>query len=84
MAEKLILVGRVAGAFGVKGETRITAYTADPMALTDYGPLLRKSGAPGLTVQSARPAKGGIVALLGATVAALRLLLMISLLAMFP
>ena len=62
MAEKLILVGRVAGAFGVKGETRITAYTADPMALTNYGPLLRKSGAPGLTVQSARPARGGIVA----------------------
>jgi len=62
MPERLILVGRVAGAFGVKGETRITAYTADPLALTAYGPLLRKTGAPGLTIMSARPAKGGIVA----------------------
>ena len=62
MADRLILVGRVAGAFGVRGEVRITAYTADPMALGSYGPLLRKTGAPGLTIQAARPAKGGIVA----------------------
>ena len=62
MPDRLILVGRVAGAFGVKGETRITAYTADPMALAAYGPLLRKTGALGLTLQAARPAKGGVIA----------------------
>src|SRR5258707_1068496 len=58
MTDKLILVGRVAGAFGVKGEARITAFTADPMNLASYGPLLNKAGAPALTILSARPAVG--------------------------
>jgi 16S rRNA processing protein RimM len=58
----LILVGRVAGAFGVKGEVRISAYTADPMALVGYRDLKRENGAPGLTLTGARPAKGGVIA----------------------
>lgn len=57
----LILVARVAGAFGVKGEVRLTAFTADPMTLLDYRDLRRETGAPGLTLTSARPTKGGIV-----------------------
>ena len=57
----LILVARVAGAFGVKGEVRLTAYTADPMALLDYKNLKREDGSTGLTVLSGRPAKGGFV-----------------------
>jgi 16S rRNA processing protein RimM len=57
----VILVARVAGAFGVKGEVRLTAYTADPMALLAYRDLKRASGAAGLTLLSARPHKGGIV-----------------------
>lgn len=60
-SDNLILVARVAGAFGVKGEVRLTTFTADPLALLDYRDLLRESGAPGLTLTSARPAKGGIV-----------------------
>ncbi|HEX4709924.1 MAG TPA: 16S rRNA processing protein RimM, partial [Phenylobacterium sp.] len=35
MTNDLILVGRVAGAFGVKGEVRITSFTAEPLALVD-------------------------------------------------
>lgn len=62
MTDTLILVGRVAGAFGVKGEVRITSYTAEPTALIDYKALLRQDGSPGLTLTSGRPAKGGIVA----------------------
>jgi 16S rRNA processing protein RimM len=62
MAEKLILVGRVGGAHGVKGEARITAFTADPMNLTTYSPLLDKAGRPVLHILSARPSKAGIVA----------------------
>jgi 16S rRNA processing protein RimM len=58
----LILVGHVSGGFGVKGEVRIHTYTADPMALTAYGPLLRADGTPALTVLSARPTKDGVVA----------------------
>lgn len=62
MTDRLILVGRVAGAFGVRGEVRITAYTEDPMALARYRALMREDGSPALTVASARPVKGGVVA----------------------
>lgn len=62
MADRLILVGKALGAFGVRGEIRLTAYTADPMALAEYKTLLREDGRPALTVLSARPVKGGVVA----------------------
>jgi 16S rRNA processing protein RimM len=62
MPERLILVGRVAGAFGVKGEVRITTFTADPLGLGSYGPLFRKDGSAGLTLTSTRAAKGGVIA----------------------
>ncbi|WP_337185733.1 ribosome maturation factor RimM [Phenylobacterium sp.] len=58
----LIEVGRVAGAFGVRGEVRITAYTADALALMDYRDLKRADGSPALTLVSGRAAKGGVVA----------------------
>lgn len=59
---RLILVGRVSGGFGVRGDVRIGTYTEDPMALARYKRLLREDGSPALTIASARPAKGGIVA----------------------
>ena len=61
MSDDLILVGRVAGAFGVKGELRITSFTADPVALADYGTLLREDGSPALTLVGGRVAKGAVV-----------------------
>ena len=60
--QELLLVARVAGAFGVKGEIRITTFTDDPLALARYKALLRRDGSPGLTITSARIAKGGVVA----------------------
>ncbi|HEX6866478.1 MAG TPA: ribosome maturation factor RimM [Caulobacteraceae bacterium] len=60
--QRLILVGRVAGAFGVRGEVRISAYTEDPTALVRYRDLKREDGTPALTLTAARPAKGGVVA----------------------
>jgi len=59
---KLVLVGRVAGAFGVRGEIRITTYTEDPLAVFRYRDLKRENGAAALTLQAARAVKGGIVA----------------------
>jgi 16S rRNA processing protein RimM len=59
---RLILVGQVGGAFGVRGEVKITAYTADPLALLSYRDLLREDGSPGLTLTQARAAKAGVVA----------------------
>lgn len=40
----LVLVGVVTGARGLKGELRVKAFTADPEALFDYGPLTDESG----------------------------------------
>jgi len=62
MGDDLILVGRVAGAFGVRGEVRITSFTAEPLALVDYKSLLREDGQPALTLIGGRVAKGGVVA----------------------
>ena len=59
--DRLILVGRVAGAFGVRGEVRITAYTEDPLALARYKRLRRQDGSAGLTIVQARAEKGSIV-----------------------
>ena len=58
---RLILVGQVAGGFGVRGEVRVTAYTADPKTLTAYGPLLRADGSPGLTLSTVRATKDGVI-----------------------
>jgi 16S rRNA processing protein RimM len=55
--DKLIAVGVLRGAHGVRGEVRVKSYTADPEALFTYGPLLDASGAVLLTPKSARPGK---------------------------
>lgn len=60
--QRLILVGRVSGAFGVRGEIRITTHTEDPMALMTYRDLKREDGSAALTLTAARPGKGGIMA----------------------
>jgi 16S rRNA processing protein RimM len=62
LPDRLILVGRVAGAFGVRGEIKITAYTEDPAALVRYRTLSRADGAPALTLTSGRAHKGALVA----------------------
>lgn len=45
---------------GVKGEVRVKAFTADPMALGDYGPL-SDAGGRTYTVAALRPAKTVLV-----------------------
>jgi 16S rRNA processing protein RimM len=58
----LILIGRVAGAFGVRGELRIAAFGSDPMAMVGYRDLKREDGSPALTLTAGRPDKGGLIA----------------------
>jgi 16S rRNA processing protein RimM len=58
---KLILVAQVAGAFGVRGEVRLTAFTENPLALLDYGVLLNAAGAPTLTMKTGRAVKGAVI-----------------------
>ncbi|MDB5456797.1 MAG: rRNA processing protein RimM [Caulobacter sp.] len=61
-SEPLIVVGRVAGGFGVRGEVRISTYTESPMSVAAFKALLRQDGSPALTIQSARAVKDAIIA----------------------
>jgi len=58
---RLVLVGRVAGAFGVRGEIRLTTFTEAPLSVVNYRDLRRKDGSPGLTMISGRSTKGGLI-----------------------
>ncbi|HUO11901.1 MAG TPA: ribosome maturation factor RimM [Caulobacteraceae bacterium] len=62
MMDRLILVGRVAGAFGVRGEIKITTYTDEPASLLRYRALKTEAGALALTLTSGRAHKGQLVA----------------------
>jgi len=46
---KLIVVAQIAGAFGVKGEVRVSSFTDDPEACFAYGPLMDEAGRVVLT-----------------------------------
>ncbi len=59
---RLILVGRVSGAFGVRGEVRIAAYTDDPGALLGFGVLKREDGSAAPTLVAGRVVKGAVIA----------------------
>jgi len=59
---RLILVGRVSGGFGVRGEIRLASYTAEALTLGRFGTLLREDGGVALTVTAARPLKAGEIA----------------------
>jgi 16S rRNA processing protein RimM len=59
--DPMILVGRVVGGFGVRGEVRISTYTEVPMSIAAFKALKRQDGALALTIASARPTKDGVV-----------------------
>ena len=58
-SSRLILVGRVTGVHGVRGELKIAAFTATPEALLDYRDLRREDGTPAIKLTGGRPAKAG-------------------------
>lgn len=59
-----VCVGAVAGAFGVRGEARIKAFTQDPEAIGDYGPLETEDGARRFEFRLTRVVKGGVAGFL--------------------
>ncbi len=61
-SDQLLLVAQVGAPHGVRGEVRITTFTADPMALGTYKALSLADGSPGIVLLSVRPAKGALVA----------------------
>jgi 16S rRNA processing protein RimM len=60
MAER-ICVAQIGGAHGIRGQVKLKSFTADPMAVTDYGPLESEDGATRYTIEAVRPAKGHLV-----------------------
>ena len=54
-SSKLIVVGALKGAHGVRGEVRVKSFTADPADLFEYGALTDEAGRIVLTPVSARP-----------------------------
>jgi 16S rRNA processing protein RimM len=44
MSDKQILLGRILGPHGLKGEVKIKSFTADPLAVASYGAVLAPDG----------------------------------------
>lgn len=61
MIEKLVTLGVILGAHGVRGDVRVKSFTAEPEDLFSYGPLFGKDGAVLITPVSARPAKAHFI-----------------------
>jgi 16S rRNA processing protein RimM len=61
MGADRVLVARIGAALGLRGEVRLWAFTADPMAIREYG-LLEADDGRRFTIDSLRPGKGFLVA----------------------
>jgi 16S rRNA processing protein RimM len=57
-----ILLGRIAGAHGLKGEVLIQSFAAVPESLAAYGPLSDAAGGQHFTILHAKPTPRGVVA----------------------
>lgn len=57
-----ILLGRIAGAHGIRGEVVIHAYTGAPEDIGAYGPLADADGVRSFAIASARATAKGVVA----------------------
>jgi 16S rRNA processing protein RimM len=52
-----IVLGRITGAHGIKGEVKLQSFTSDPESIASYGPLDSSAGGT-LVVRSLAPFKG--------------------------
>jgi 16S rRNA processing protein RimM len=57
-----ICVAQIGAAHGTRGEVRLKSFTADPMAVMDYGALETEDGSATFEIESLRPAKSHWVA----------------------
>lgn len=57
-----VCVAQIGAPHGVRGEVRIKSFTADPMALADYGPLSTEDGTRSFEIAALRPAKEVLIA----------------------
>src|SRR5438876_11788410 len=61
-AGERVCVGRIGAAHGTRGEVKLWSFTADPMAIADYGALATEDGARSFTIEALRPGKDFLVA----------------------
>ncbi|MEO6396434.1 MAG: ribosome maturation factor RimM [Devosia sp.] len=61
-ASKRLLMGRIGAAHGIHGEVRIQSFTAEPLALKDYGPLLTDRPGVVIEIEAARATTNVLVA----------------------
>ena len=59
---RLIRVGRITGAHGIKGEIVIAASTERPEDVAAYGPVTDAEGRRSFVIEAARPTTKGVVA----------------------
>ena len=57
-----VCVAQIGAPHGLRGEVRLAAFTEDPMALPDYGPLETEDGSRVLRIEAMRPAKNLLIA----------------------
>ncbi|HVG51287.1 MAG TPA: ribosome maturation factor RimM [Xanthobacteraceae bacterium] len=52
---KRVCVGKIGAAHGVRGDVKLWSYTADPLAIADYGPLQTADGKRSFEIETLRP-----------------------------
>lgn len=57
-----ICVAQIGGPHGIRGEVKLKSFTADPMAVSDYGLLESEDGSARFALETVRPAKGHLIA----------------------
>jgi 16S rRNA processing protein RimM len=57
-----VCVAQIGGAHGLRGEVKLKSFTADPMAVSDYGPLTTEDGSASFEIEALRPGKGHLIA----------------------
>jgi 16S rRNA processing protein RimM len=57
-----VLVAQIGAAHGLRGEVRLRSFTAEPMAVKEYGALESEDGAHAFTIEALRPAKDVLIA----------------------
>ena len=60
-SDERVLLGRISGAHGLKGEVKIATFTAEPEDVAAYGPLTSADGSVTFEIASLRPTAGSAV-----------------------
>lgn len=61
VSDRLVVLGVITGAHGIRGEVKLKSFTEDPEAIAGYGPLATTVGST-LEIQSLKPSKNGFIA----------------------